>query len=119
MPTFIDRHALVAVPSALRSRMYVEANQEIMDSHGVRTVGHWVDRGLMYCILEAPDVDAVGQYHTDRGLPCDDVQALDDLDRRAPTSDNNEARLRAAITRLCHSLARKHLDELGRHRVRG
>src|SRR5919199_4712394 len=114
MPTFIDCHALTAIPNALWRQMYLEAKHELRDPHGVRTVGHWVERGLLYCILDAPDAVAACQHHIDRGLPCDQMQAIDDLDGQAPTSDEDRARVRATIARVWHSLAHRRLAELRR-----
>src|SRR5919199_404644 len=100
MPTFIDCHSLTAIPNALWRQMYLQAKHDIRDPHGVRAVGHWVERGLLYCILDAPDAVAACQHHIDRGLPCGELQAIDAPDRQAPTSDEREARLRTAIARL-------------------
>ncbi len=106
MPTFIDRHDprhLTAIPSAVRRQMHRERRNHVMDPNGVRAIGHWVEDGAIYCILDAPDADAACQHHADRGLPCDDLQVVIGLEERAPTSDNYQARVRAAIRWLWHS----------------
>ena len=112
MPTFIDRHSFTAIPSGLAHQLYLETKHEIRDPHGVRAMGHWAEHGVIYCILDAPDAVAAHQYHLDRGLPCDELQALGDLDGRVPTSDEDQATVRAAIARLWQSVARSRVAQL-------
>ena len=116
MPTFIDRHCLTtvitAIPSGVRRQLYLEARQHLQDARGVRARGRWAEDGALYCLLDAPDAVAACQYHLDRGLRCEDLHAIDDLDGRAPISDEGQARVRAAIARLSDSVADKRLAEL-------
>ena len=107
MPTFIDRHSLTAISSAVRRQMRLETRRHTLDQRGARAggqwVGQWAEDGVIYCILEAPDADAACQHHVNRGLPCDDLHAIEDLEGRAPTTDAGRATVRTAIARLWHS----------------
>jgi hypothetical protein len=86
--------------------MRLEVRQQIQDARGVRPTAHWLEDGVIYCILDAPDADAACQHHAERGISCDDLHAIEDLKGRAPTSDKDRARVRNAIRRLWHSDSR-------------
>jgi hypothetical protein len=100
MPTFVDRHPVTLVPSALRQRLYLEARQHVLDPHGVQPVGCWIEDGAIYCIVVASTDQAVCQHHADRGLACDELHELRQLDGRAPTDDEDLAKVRAVIRQL-------------------
>ena len=103
MPTFIDRHPTKLVAPAVRRRLHVGARQKTIDPHGVRPVASWMEDGAIFCIVEAPDEDAVCGHHTELGLPCDDVHLIDDLQQLSPLTEQDQAMVRAAIARLWHS----------------
>ena len=81
MPTFIDRHRFAAVPSAVRHQLHLEAARGQVDEHGARPLGHWITNGVLYCVVRAPSREAFCRHHAERGLPCDDVHRIADLDR--------------------------------------
>ena len=54
MPTYIDRHLLATIPSAVQQQMHREAMRGIVDPHGVQPLGHWVTDRVIYCVLRAP-----------------------------------------------------------------
>jgi hypothetical protein len=116
MPTFIDRHSLTALPSAVRRQMRLETRRHTRGHRGTRPiarwVGQWAEDGVIYCILEAPDAVAACQHHVDRGLPCEEIHVIDKLDERAPTSEEHKATVRAAIDDLRGSVAHRQLAEL-------
>ena len=103
MPTFIDRHSLAAVPSVIQRQMHLEATHGLLDPSGAKPVAHWVEDGVIYCLLEAPDREAVCAHHACRGLPCDDVHLIPGLRESRPTSRQEQAIVRAAIDGLWHS----------------
>jgi hypothetical protein len=76
MPTFIDRHPFGAVPRTARQQMYLEAMRGLVDKHGVQPRGCWFTDGAIYCVLQAPSLQAVCRHHTDHNLPCDDVHSI-------------------------------------------
>ena len=103
VPSFIDRHSFSTIPSSVRHQMRLEVRQQMQDARGVRPTAHWCGDGVIYCILDAPDADAACQHHADRGLPCDDLHTIEELDGRAPISDEHQARVRRVIRGLCQS----------------
>ena len=81
MPTFIDRHPFAAVPRPVRRQMFLEAARGLVDEHGARPLGHWITNGVIYCVVRAPSQEVFCRHHAERGLPCDDVHRIADLDR--------------------------------------
>jgi hypothetical protein len=102
MPTFIDRHLLTAVPRATQRQIHSEAVHGLIDSSGTRPLANWIDDRLIYCILVAPDRDAVCQHHIARGLACDDLQPVPELREIRPTSEEDQAIVRSTIDALWH-----------------
>ena len=80
MAIFVDQHLAEGVPLEVFGRMIREAEQRHPDAHGVRLLGHWIGDQHLYCVLQAPDADAVRQHHTTRGLPCDEIRQMETLD---------------------------------------
>ena len=79
MPTYIDCHALAAIPSAIQRQMPREALRGILDQHGVQPLAHWVTDGVIYCVVQAPDKEASCQHHAERGLACDELRPITGL----------------------------------------
>jgi (2Fe-2S) ferredoxin len=86
MPTFIDRHSLAAIPSALQRQMQKEALNGIVNSHGVQPVAHWVTDGVIYRVVHAPSVEALCNHHAERGLVCNDLRPIAGLRESHPLS---------------------------------
>ncbi len=59
MPTFIDRHALTVVPFEVRRQLRNQALHGLVDPGGAKPLAHWIEDGLIYCVLDAPDQTAV------------------------------------------------------------
>lgn len=102
LSTFIDRHPLTAVPGAVRQQIHLEAVHGLTDVSGTRPLGHWVEDGVIYCVLAAPSQQAVCRHHAERGLPCDDLHPVEGLRTTRPFSAEDEARVRMAIAHLWH-----------------
>ena len=100
MPMYIDRHALATIPSAVQQRMHREAMRGSVDPHGVQPLGHWVTDRLIYCVLRAPSDEAVCRYHTERGLPCDELHPITGLRGSHPLSADETQLVRAALADL-------------------
>jgi hypothetical protein len=50
------------------------------DEFGVRQIElYHNDEGKVYCLLDAPDEDAVRQHHAALGVPCGDVHRVASL----------------------------------------
>ena len=76
MPTFIDRHPENSVPRPVLLDMVAEDRRGGVDQHGVQPLAHCAGSGAVYCIVEAPTVEAVLEYHAARKLPCEHVREL-------------------------------------------
>jgi Protein of unknown function (DUF4242) len=80
MAIFVDQHLAEGVTLEVFGRMIQEAEQPHADADGVRVLGHRIGGQHVYCVLQAPDADAVRQHHTTRGLPCDEIRQVEGLD---------------------------------------
>jgi Protein of unknown function (DUF4242) len=95
--TFIDRHLAETVSDEAFARALLEAEEHRVDAHGVLVVGHWLESGRVYCVLEASDAQAVRKQHAALGLPCDDLHEVEPLPVAWPLSAEDDARVRASI----------------------
>jgi hypothetical protein len=105
MPTFIDRHELVVVPKATRHQLYLEVVQGVIDSSGTKPLGHWIEDGVIYCVLEAPNKNAVCQHHASRGLSCDELHPIWGIHEGQRVSDQDAVVIRLKINDLWHAPA--------------
>ena len=103
MPTFIDRHRAATVPHEVRRQLTHEARERHLDVHGVRPIGHWLEDGWLYCVLDAPTVAAVCEHHDAHGLGCNTVRELDGLQGSRPILTEDHERVRAAIENYWHT----------------
>jgi hypothetical protein len=99
MAIFVDQHLAEDVPLEVFGRMIQEAERRHVDAHGVRVLGHRMGGQHVYCVLQAPDADAVRQHHTARGLPCDEIHQVEGLDGIRPGARRDEF-VRAAVARF-------------------
>ena len=100
MPIFVDRHLTTEVDPVVRRRMLLEALHGVHDPSGALPVGHWVEDEVIYCLLDAPDVEAICRHHRDRGLSCDDVHLIAGLTASRPLSDATKEIVRTNIGQL-------------------
>ena len=80
MPKFMDYHDDLQLPDeAIRHIGEGTRNGEV-DQFGVRQIElyHNPD-GKVYCLLEAPDEEAVRQHHEALNVPCGDVHRVESL----------------------------------------
>lgn len=80
MPMFMDYHNDLKLSAEAIEQITSETKQGMADQFGVRQVElyHNPD-GKVYCLLEAPDADAVRHHHEALGVPCSDVHEVKTL----------------------------------------
>jgi hypothetical protein len=97
MPVFMDCHGArnpIAQPT-LR-RLLEEVRCQAADSHGVRVISYLLEDATLYCVIEAPDADAVAQHHAERNLTC---SGLHRLNLSSPPDSATAAAARSALAR--------------------
>ena len=77
MPQFMDFHDDLKLPDDAVQQITKEAKEQKSDEFGVRQVElfHNAD-GKVYCLLDAPDADAVRAHHAAIGVPCGEVHEV-------------------------------------------
>jgi hypothetical protein len=77
MPQFMDFHDDLKLPSDAVQQITQEAKEKKSDEFGVRQLElfHNAD-GKVFCLLEAPDAEAVRHHHAALGVPCGDVHQV-------------------------------------------
>ena len=80
MPTFMDYHDDLKLPQEAIESIGQGAKNGDKDEFGVRQIElyHNAD-GKVYCLLEAPDEDAVRKHHAALDVSCGDVHKVDKL----------------------------------------
>lgn len=80
MPRFMDYHDHLHLPSEAIDQIADDTKEGKADEFGVRQIElyHNAD-GKVYCLLEAPDADAVRRHHEALGVPCGDVHEVNSL----------------------------------------
>jgi Protein of unknown function (DUF4242) len=77
MPQFMDFHDDLKLPQEAVNQITQEAREKKFDQFGVRQVELFHnDSGHVYCLLEAPDADAVRRHHAALGVSCGDVDEV-------------------------------------------
>jgi hypothetical protein len=80
MPKFMDYHDHLQLPAEAIEQITVDTKTAKADEFGVRQVElfHNPD-GKVYCLLEAPDADAVRKHHEAIGVACGEVHEVQSL----------------------------------------
>jgi hypothetical protein len=76
MPTFIDHHERMELTPEMEQAFAERLRSGHRDEHGVKGINFFVTKdGGAYCLLEAPDREAVVRTHADGGteIRADDV----------------------------------------------
>lgn len=77
MPLFMDVHDDLKLPDQAIQQITQETKDGKLDQFGVRQVELFHNAsGHVYCVLEAPDAEAVRSHHAALGVPCGDVQEV-------------------------------------------
>jgi hypothetical protein len=80
MPTFMDFHDDLKLPDDAIRQITKETEEHKVDKFGVRQVELFHNpEGKVYCLLEAPDEEAVRRHHAALGVPCGDVHEVQSL----------------------------------------
>jgi hypothetical protein len=76
----MDYHDHLLLPDEAIAQITQDTKDNKADEFGVRQVElfHNPD-GKVYCLLEAPDADAVRSHHEALGVPCGDVHEVSSL----------------------------------------
>lgn len=75
MPRFMDVHrGMVGITAELLEEAH-QADLAIQDEEGVNITRAWADpgSGVIFCLSEAPDADALKRVHARAGHPTDEV----------------------------------------------
>ncbi len=77
MPQFMDFHPDLKLPEQAVSDITEGAKAGTADEFGVRQIElyHNPD-GTVFCLLDAPDAQAVRDHHTALGVDCGDVHEV-------------------------------------------
>lgn len=80
MPQFMDFHDDLKLPDQAIQQITTDTKEQKSDEFGVRQVElfHNPD-GKVYCLLEAPDAEAVRKHHEALGVPCGEVHEVSGL----------------------------------------
>ena len=80
MPQFMDFHEDLKLPAEDIEQIARGAREGATDEFGVRQVElyHNAD-GKVYCLLDAPDEEAVRKHHEAIGVSCGDVHRVDGI----------------------------------------
>ena len=80
MPLFMDYHDNLKLPAEAVQQIAEGTRDGATDDFGVRQVElyHNAD-GKVYCLLEAPDEQAVRDHHASLGVACGDVNQVNSL----------------------------------------
>jgi hypothetical protein len=77
MPQFMDFHDDLKLPDQAIQQITQETKDQKADEFGVRQVELFHNpEGKVYCLLEAPDADAVRKHHEALGVPCGEVHQV-------------------------------------------
>ena len=77
MPIFMDFHDDLKLPPEAIDAIATGSRERQVDAHGVRQVDLFYNAdGKVYCLLEAPDEEAVRRHHADLDVPCGDVHPV-------------------------------------------
>jgi hypothetical protein len=80
MPTFMDYHDDLKLPGDAIDQITADTKAKKADQFGVTQVElfHNPD-GKVYCLLDAPDAEAVRKHHEALGVPCGEVHEVQSL----------------------------------------
>ena len=77
MPRFMDFHDDLQLPPEAIEQIAQGTRDGVSDQFGVRQIElyHNAD-GKVYCLLDAPDAEAVRSHHAALGVPCGEVHEV-------------------------------------------
>jgi Protein of unknown function (DUF4242) len=76
----MDYHEDLKLPDEAIAQIADDSRQQRADEFGVRQIELYHNaQGNVYCLLEAPDEDAVRKHHAALGVGCGDVHRVDGI----------------------------------------
>lgn len=89
MPRFMDFHERLNLSGEVIAQITADAYDQHADQFGVRQIELYPTAdGKVYCLVEAPDEEAVRSHHEALGVNCADVYPVEDV-----TLDGDQKRL--------------------------
>jgi Protein of unknown function (DUF4242) len=80
MPRFMDFHEDLKLPDEAIAQIADDTRNARADDFGVRQIELYYNAdGKVYCLLEAPDEQAVRAHHAALGVSCAGVHQVDGL----------------------------------------
>jgi hypothetical protein len=80
MPRFMDYHDDLKLPPEAVEQIAQGTREGVSDEFGVRQIELYHNSdGKVYCLLEAPNEDAVRRHHAALDVPCGDVHQVNSL----------------------------------------
>jgi hypothetical protein len=80
MPKFMDYHDDLKLPEQAVAEIGQGTRDGAVDEFGVRQLElYWNPEGRVYCLLDAPDEDAVRRHHAALDVPCGEVHKVESL----------------------------------------
>lgn len=80
MPQFMDFHDDLKLPDEVIAQVAEGARNGATDEFGVRQIELYHNpQGQVYCLLDAPDADAIRKHHQALGIACSDVHQVNAL----------------------------------------
>ncbi len=77
MPKFMDYHDDLQLPFEAIQQITEDTRAGVTDDFGVRQLELFYNPdGKVYCLLDAPDADAVRSHHEALGVPCGNVNEV-------------------------------------------
>ncbi len=80
MPKYMDVHADLKLPPEMVDRLRKETAEKKADQFGVTQLELYYNQdGMVYCLLDAPDQQAVRNHHQGAGVACGDIHLVESL----------------------------------------
>ena len=80
MPQFMDFHPDLKLPAEAIAQIADDTRHARADQFGVRQLDLYHNaEGVVYCLLEGPDEQAIRRHHAALGVPCGDIHQVDNL----------------------------------------
>jgi hypothetical protein len=74
----MDFHDRVNLPGEVIAQLTTDADDHHTDQFGVRSIELYpTANGMVYCLLEAPDEEAVRRHHEALGVHCAEVYLVE------------------------------------------
>ncbi|HUY97828.1 MAG TPA: nickel-binding protein [Verrucomicrobiae bacterium] len=80
MPKFMDSHDDLKLPAQAWASLAESTRAGATDEFGVRQIEAYHNQdGQVYCLVDAPDAEAVRKHHTALGVACGEVHPVESL----------------------------------------